>query len=283
MATTVSEIMTKNPIYYTVPSGMNEVVKVLIKNNITGLPIADGKGKYVGIISRKDIFDHSTETQTAMVMRKAKAVFDDDLVEVAAAEMVKQHRRHIAVINHDNEITGILTPQNFLPVVKERYGNVQIRKVLMNTTIPVWEKTPINVVLFTMKLSRVYASPVINDKTDFVGLITDRDIFDKVDMRSQLVFSEAGIADDEDPWSWGGLRNVFTYMIERSHLQLPEIPVEEIMVKEPAVVYSNDRLESAVRTMEVKNYNQLPVLEGHDRLTGMLNDIEIMSVFHERI
>ncbi len=85
---------------------------------------------------------------------------------------------------------------------------------------------------------------------DFVSLITDRDIFDHVDLKSTRTPTESGIADDEDPWSWtGGIRNVVTYVIERTHVSLPKIPAKEIMVKDPKVVYVNDSLSHAAKIM----------------------------------
>lgn len=279
MPSKVSEIMTKNPIFHTVPSSPNEVVKELIKNNITGMPIADNKGEYVGMISRRDIFDNPSETQTALIMRKASAVTDNDTIETAALEMFKQRRRHIAVVDSSNRIVGILTPQNFLPIIMERYGDMKVKEVMLSLCVPVWDETPINIVHYSMSLSGVYSSPVIDSDEKFVGLITDRDIFDKVDLKPQTMLAESGIADDEDPWSWGGIRNVMTYMIEKNYIKLPKTKVSQIMVKEPAVVYKNDRLRELVKTMESKNFNQLPVLEGEGNLIGMLYDIELMSVF----
>ncbi|AKA48625.1 hypothetical protein IX51_05385 [uncultured archaeon] len=279
MPNKVSEIMTKDPIFHTVPSSPNEVVKKLIQNSITGMPMADNKGKYVGMISRRDIFNNPSETQTAMVMRKASAVLDSDSIESAALEMLHQRRRHIAVVNADNRIVGILTPQNFLPIIREKFGDTKVKNVMMSLCVPIWDETPINVVLYSMSLSGVYSSPVIDSNEKFVGLITDRDIFDKVDLKPQTMLAESGIADDEDPWSWGGIRNVMTYMIEKNYIKLPKTPVKDIMVKEPAVVYKNDKLRELVKTMEVKNFNQLPVLESEGKLIGMLYDIELMSVF----
>lgn len=279
MPSEVSEIMTKDPKFHTVPSSPNEVVKELIKHNITGMPIADNKGDYVGMISRRDIFDNPSETQTALIMRKARAVKESDSIEIAAMEMFNQKRRHIAVVNGSNKIVGILTPQNFLPMIRERFGDLKVKNVMMSLCVPVWDETPINIVHYSMSLSRVYSSPVIDADEKFVGLITDRDIFDKVDLKPQTMLAESGIADDEDPWSWGGIRNVMTYMIEKNYIKLPKTKVKEIMVKEPAVVYKNDKLRELVKTMEVKNFNQLPVLEGEGKLIGMLYDIELMSVF----
>lgn len=275
----VSDIMTRDPIFHTVPSSPNEVVRNLIKHNITGMPIADSEGQYVGMISRRDIFDNPSETQTALVMRRAAAVHETDTIEKAAMEMFHQKRRHIAVINDANRIAGILTPQNFLPIIAERFSGMKVKEVMLSLCVPTWEETPLNLVHYTMSLSRVYSSPVINSEEKFVGLITDRDIFNKVDLKPQTMLAETGIADDEDPWSWGGIRNVMTYMIEKNYIKLPQTPVKDIMVKEPAVVYRNDKLRDLVKIMETKNFNQLPVLESEGKLIGMLYDIELMSVF----
>ena len=38
----------------------------------------------------------------------------------------------------------------------------------------------------------------------------------------------AGIADDEDPWSWDGIKNVFTYFIAKSNITVPDIPVKSM-------------------------------------------------------
>jgi CBS domain-containing protein len=275
----VSEIMTTQPITGTVPSPLNEIVKILIKNNLTGLPMKDIRNHYAGIISRRDIFANPVETQAALVMRNAKTVKEDDTIQYAAIEMLNQHRRHLTVVNEKNEITGILTPQNFLQVVKEKYGSIKVKDLLKTITIPIWGKTPISMLPTLMRLSGVYTYPVVNSGGEFLGLVTDRDLFDKIDLKSTTVLSEAGLGEDEDPWSWGGIRNVITYVIEKSNIQLPDIPVEKIMVKKPVVVSPNDRLETAVRNMLTGNYNQLPVLEDSKIIAGMLYDIEIMRVF----
>ncbi|MCL4337212.1 MAG: CBS domain-containing protein [Candidatus Thermoplasmatota archaeon] len=271
--------MTKNPITYKVPSSVSEIIKTLIKNNITGLPLADSRGKYAGIISRRDVFDHPDEDQTAMSMRKASTVYEDQPIENAAEEMIKQNRRHVTVLDSENRITGILTPQNFLPEIRARFGKRRVKEVLRGVAIPVWEETPLNVVALTMRLSRVYACPVVDEDGNFRGLITDRDLFENVDVGTSHHISEAGMADDEDPWSWIGIRNVVTYLIEKRNIVLPREPVRKFMITEPVVTNNNDTLEAAVKKMEAGNYNQLPVLQGTGQLVDMLYDIQILSVF----
>ena len=279
MPGTAADIMTRNAITYHVPSTVGEVIKILIKNNITGLPLVDQSGKYAGVISRRDIFENPDENQTAMVMRRAKAVTPDTTVEEAAREMIKQFRRHLAVVDDSGNVVGILTPQNFLRLVKERFGKLKVKEIERSLAVPVWEESPLSVVSFIMRVSKAYACPVIDINGDFVGLVTDRDIFDNIDVRSKFQFSETGMADDEDPWSWEGIRNVVTYMIEKSNLELPHTPVKQFMIKNPVVANSTDTVEAAAKKMETGNYNQLPIVQGNGHLVGMLQDIQILSVF----
>lgn len=279
MSKTVAEIMTKDTITYKVPSTVNEIIKTLIKKNITGLPLADAKGKYAGIISRRDIFEHPDETQTAMTMRRAPTVNQKEGVERAAAEMIRQNRRHVTVVDDENVIVGILTPQNFLPEIRTRFGKKRVKDVLKGMAIPVWEETPLNVISLTMRLSKVYACPVVDVDGNFKGLITDRDLFENVDVDTSHELSEAGMADDEDPWSWAGIRNVVTYLIEKRNIVLPNKPVKDVMLRDPVVASTNDTLETAVKKMEIGNYNQLPVLQGTGQVADMLYDIQILSVF----
>ena len=46
--------MTRNPITYHVPSTVGEVIKILIKNNITGLPLVDQSGSIGRRYARQD-------------------------------------------------------------------------------------------------------------------------------------------------------------------------------------------------------------------------------------
>ncbi len=277
----VKEIMTRNPITYTVPSSVSDAIRVLIKNNVTGVPLIGKDNKYAGIITRRDIFYNPDETQTALVMRKANTIREDDFIEEAAKEITFQGKRHLVVTNENDEITGILTPQNFLNFVREKYGNIKIKELGKFDAFPIWENTPLTVALIAMKLSQVFSFPVLDEDAKFVGLITDRDIFDKIKLSSTEVFSEAGIADDEDPWSWEGIRNVFTYIIEKSNLKVPKIQVKELMVKDPVKVYLNSTIGDAVNLMAQGNYNQLPILSGHGEISGMLYDVELLKVFND--
>lgn len=279
MSVSVSTIMTKDPITQVVPSPVREIVRVLIKHNVTGIPLHNSQNKYVGIISRKDIFRNPAETQLAMIMRKPPSVHHTDSIESAGMQMLSQGRRHVAVVNDDEEIVGILTPQNFLPYISQNYGDMHVSRFTSTTVYPIWEETPLPVFFHIVQLTDLYAFPVIDREGKLVGIATDRDIFEHIDIETELVKSESGIADDEDPWSWSGIRNVFSYIIQRGGIKLPERPVKDITVTKPAFVVSGSTISKAIEVMLKGNYNQIPVLEGSGLLQSMLYDIDLLGVF----
>lgn len=280
MTKVVREIMTVNPKTFTVPSEVRSVVKMLIQNNLTGLPITDLSGKYIGMVSRRDIFENPHESQTAMVMRRAKAANMNDPVEDAAMELNRQGRRHLAVVDEDNMVVGILTPQNFLQTIRTRHGAKKVKELGDFSSVCVYEEDPVSVVSHIMRISRTYAAPVLNLSGEFTGLVTDRDLFDKIDIEPRMETSETGMADDEDPWSWEGIRNVFTYIIVKNNVQLPKSPVKNIMVRNPVSTNTNDALDMVIRKMESGNYNQLPVFRGSNELVGMLFDTQLLKILY---
>jgi acetoin utilization protein AcuB len=53
---TIKEIMTPNPITVSPNATIGEAARLMLKNQISGLPVVDASGKLVGIITESDIF-----------------------------------------------------------------------------------------------------------------------------------------------------------------------------------------------------------------------------------
>lgn len=278
MPPNVSDVMTRDPVTCIVPSSIEQVVKILTKNNVTGAPIVDASGKYVGMISRRDIFKSPEETQTAMVMRTPDAVRESDDIAVAANSMISQGKRHVPVVNNEDKVVGILTPQNLLPTILGTHGSKKISELHIASAHMIWEKTPVNVLFSMVRLASNYVYVVLDSEGLMSGLVTDRDIFDKIEVRREAVHSEGGMDEDEDPWTWDGLRNMVQYAVLKNMITIPDLPVSEIMIKTPKVVYKGSALQDAINVMLQGNFNQIPVMHGDRRPMGILNDIDIMQV-----
>lgn len=53
---TVKDIMTPNPVTIGPNATIGEAARLMLKNQISGLPVVDGAGKLIGIITESDIF-----------------------------------------------------------------------------------------------------------------------------------------------------------------------------------------------------------------------------------
>ena len=279
MPITVAEVMTKNPITCFVPSSVEKAVKILTKKNITVMPIVDSEGKYAGVLSRRDIFKNVEETQTAIVMRTPEPIRETDPISKAAKEMVKEGKRHLVVVNESRKVVGIVTPQNLLPEAAKLFGDKKISEIFVDKVIPVWNETPLKVLFNVLRISGTYVFVVIDTEGKMVGLVTDRDIFDKIEFTRNSVSSEGRMDEDEDPWTWTGLKNFVQYAVQKNLVNIPDYNVDSVMIKEPKVSYKNERLSSAISVMLKGNFNQIPIIEGDNKPFGMLYDLNIMRLF----
>ncbi len=278
MRTKVSEIMSRNPVCVKAPGTKKDVLRTLVKHNITGVPVVNEDGKLIGIVSRRDIFENPGEEQLALLMRRdVPTVFEEDSIERAAYTMMRYGRRHVIVVDEDRNVIGILTPQDFLKVIEERRISEPVEKFVTKPCFPVHKCTPLPVVFCAMSLSSLPAFPVVDDDGKLIGIVTDRDLFEKAQVDKNVAISELGLGDDEDSWTWEGLRNVIKLFYMEEKVNLPKIPVEEVMIRDPVSIFSKSPVWEAARIMRKNNFSQLPVRNSHDDLMAMIFDSDLVA------
>ncbi len=276
----VSQIMTKSPIVLKAPASRNDALKIMVKHNITGLPVVDENKRYLGLITRRDIFEHPGEDQVALIMREnAPHVAPDAPIEEAANIMIETQRRHVAVVDSHTRVVGILTPYDFLKVIYNRRIEDPVEKFIKKPCILVHKSTPLKVVFRMITLTKINAFPVVDDDANLVGMITDRDIFENTKVETSEAVSQLGIGEDEDAWTWEGLRNILKILYVEEKLEVPKIPVSESMVKDPVSVLNKLPLYKAVKIMLDNNFSQLPVRDSLDNLVAMLYDLDLIEIF----
>ena len=274
----VKEVMTENPIVAELPGTRTEVLKKLVKNNVTGLPVVKSDdGTLAGFVTRQDIFSKPEEEQLALVIRRDMPTIGPNAsVKDAARLMVNEGLSHLPVVEK-SRLVGILTPTDLLIVVEKDNPQVTVEEIVRSPCIPIYQGAPLTVALATFRAAKVYALPVLDDDAKLVGIITDRDIFNQTVVDSSVVMSDLGISDDEDNWTWEGLRNVMKLWYEVSRVDLPKLAVKDIMIKNPMTVFRKTLVADAARTMRKNDFGQLPVRDSKDNLVGMIYDIDVVS------
>lgn len=276
---TVGDVMTSNPIVAQVPGSRQEVLKIMVQHNLTGLPVVRrSDGSLAGMITRQDIFDRPEEEQAAMIMQREHASISPKAsVEDAAKMLVQSSMRHLPVVE-GNRLVGILTPTDLLCIVEKRGIDSPVEKVIRSPCVPIFQESPLAVASVILKVSKSSALPVLDEHGRLTGIITDRDIFNKSYVEGAQAISDLGVGDDEDQWSWDGLRNVMHLWYEVSKIELPGTPIKDIMVKDPTTVFKKTAISEAARIMRKNDFGQLPVRDNKDRLLAMIYDHDIISV-----
>jgi CBS domain-containing protein len=274
----VKEVMTENPIVAELPGTRTEVLKKLVKNNVTGLPVVKADdGTLAGFVTRQDIFSKPEEEQLALLIRRdISTIGPNASVKDAARVMVDKQLSHLPVVEK-NKLVGILTPTDLLIVVEKDNPQITVEEIVRSPCIPIYQGAPLSVALATFRAAKVNALPVLDEDAKLVGIITDRDLFNQTIVDSSVVMSDLGISDDEDNWTWEGLRNVMKLWYEVSRVDLPKLGVKDIMIKNPMTVFRKTLVADAARIMRKHDFGQLPVRDSKDNLVAMIYDIDVVS------
>ncbi len=277
----VSEYMIDKPIKAELPGSREEVLRLMVKNKKTGLPVVKRETNHlVGFITRQGIFSRPDERQLALIInRKHPTISHEAAVEEAAEIFHKQWIHNIPVVDN-GDLVGTVTPTDLLKIITDRKIEEPVSSFMTSPCVPVYEETPLKVVLKIIRLSKMYALPVLNNDAELTGIVTDRDVFNLTHINSEIAISDLGLGEDEDSWTWEGLRNVMKLYYEESKIDLPPVPVKDIMVKDPVGVYMGTSLSKAAQIMIDEDFCQIVVKDSDDKLVGVLYETDVMGALY---
>jgi CBS domain-containing protein len=277
--TAVSEVMTHNPIVGTIPGSRNDVLKLMVRHNLTGIPVVKREGNgLAGLITRRDILNSPEEEQLALIIQKDPVrISSDASVEEAAKLMFTTKATHLPVLE-DGKLVGIITPTDLLYEVEKRASGVPVEELALSPCVPIYEGTPLVVGFVTFRVSKVNALPVLDAMGHLNGILTDRDIFNKFHINESVAEQEMGLGGEDDNWSWENYRNILRMWYQVSTIDVPLVPVSKIMTTSPTTVFKRTNVSEAARTMRRNDFGQLPVVDSKDRLTAMLYDLDVISI-----
>jgi len=119
---TARDIMTKRVITVTPDQDLFEVIGLLVKNKISGAPVVDRNGKYLGVFSEKssisllmDAFERGTPTHRieGFVDADAKTVTPDCGLLSIAQMFMSTHYRRVPVLEN-GKVIGLISRRDVL-------------------------------------------------------------------------------------------------------------------------------------------------------------------------
>ena len=123
----LSTIMTTDVIVVKRQTPMSEVIEILLKNNITGLPVVDDDMTLVGIISEKDVLslisvpeDDSAKVEDFMTKDVVSFEQDEDLIAICEC-LVQNDFRRVPILS-EGKLVGIISRKDIIKYILEPIG-----------------------------------------------------------------------------------------------------------------------------------------------------------------
>jgi len=274
----VEDVMSTDLIVGYVPGTIKDALSILAKHNVSGMPILKKDTKQVvGVLTRTDIFKKYDEEQLALIMSEEfyYVTKEQDLKE--AAELLHEHRIHgLPVINNRKNLVGIISPTDILRTYKED-KNESVEKYVTKLAVPVYQETPINIVMEIINITDENALPILNDELKLCGIVTDGDLFKLSHIRESVSQTDMGMGGDEDEWTWEGIRDTVRIHYSTSEVSLPPVPVKEVMIGDVIKAFRNSSVYEVAELMVKNNISHIPVVTADDKLIGMVTDIDLMA------
>jgi CBS domain-containing protein len=261
-----------------VPGTVKDALRTLAKNNVSGMPILKKDTKtVVGVVTRSDIFRNADEEQLALIMSNEIHFVEKDQDVKDAAKLLYKNRIHgLPVINKRKHLIGIISPTDILKVLSERNKDVA-EKYFTNVVVPVYKETPLNIVMEIINVTNENALPVLNDELKVIGIVSDGDLFKLSHVKESVSRTDMGIGDDEDQWTWEGIRDTIRLYYSTSKVDLPPVPVKQVMVTNVIKAFKNTPVREIAKNMIKNKISHMPVVDESDRLVGMVTDIDLMA------
>lgn len=274
----VKDAMSKELIVGYLPGTIKDALKILAKHDVSGMPILkkDTK-KVVGVITRNDIFKNPDEEQLALIMSTDLSIINKDKDVVDAAKLLYEKRVHgLPVVDKRKNLVGIISPTDILKTLPEEYNDVVENYYTSNLT-PVYQENPITIIMEIINITNETALPVLNDERTLVGIVSEGDLFKLSHIRESISRTDMGMGGDEDDWTWEGIRDTVRLYYSTTTVDLPPVPVKEVMITNVIKAYRNDPISEIARKMYKNHISHVPIVNSGNRLVGMVTDIDLMS------
>jgi CBS domain-containing protein len=271
----VKDYMTADVVHVEIPGNRDDVLKILKRTGISGVPVIKNK-KIVGIITRKDLLQKPEETQLGLLMTAKPVSIEPEMdVREAARILVTRKIRRLPVVE-DGHLVGILSVADLIHALAQLKIKEEIKDKYTSQTFALWEETPLPVVGRVMEISGVDAIPILDAENRLQGIISERDLIRNSSIEDSVGVSDFSNGTDDDEWTWESIRDNHTISFGISKVQLPNRPVKLAMVKNVVAVPANAEVSECALKMRRARVDQMPVVNGDKQLVAMLYDRELL-------
>lgn len=280
----ISKFVDRNVYYVEIPGYRSEVLDLMLKRNVTTVPIVrKGTRRLVGVITKRELVAQPDEEQLAMIVRRDIEIpHEEDLLDKAIEIMIKEEIEELPVCNSNNELLGVLKISDILRRVVSIMKIEDTIKGYYDNLVPcVWIETPLRVAMSVMKYLKTDTLVVLNNESQIVGLITDKDLIRQVEIIVREMKSDISAPSEGEAWSWDPITLVYVTKLE---MTVPlHLKVSDIMRREVPTVSEFTSISRCARLMVQRNTDRLLVLDTRGEPAGILRGMDVLRAFHHKI
>jgi CBS domain-containing protein len=272
----VRDYMMKNVVTADTPANRDEILKILKRTGISGVPVMK-EGKLIGIITRKDLLRNPLESQIALLMtHNPITIGPDATLREAAQIMINNNIRRLPVIENE-KLIGLISVADLVGAVAQLKIKDEIKDKYISKCFALWNETPLTIVGRIMEIAKVDAIPILDSENRLDGIISERDLIRCSCIEDDVEVSDFSNGTDDDEWTWESIRDMHMISYGISRIQLPTKPVKLAMVKKVIAVPTNAGVSECALKMKRGRVDQLPIINGDKRLVAMLYDRELIK------
>jgi CBS domain-containing protein len=269
--------MTTDVVSVEIPGNRDDVLKILKRTGISGVPVLKDKN-LVGMITRKDLLRKSEETQLGLLMSPNPVVISQDATLAEAAQaMITHYVRRLPVVD-DEKLVGLISVADLVTAIAQLKVQAEIKDLYTSHTFALWEDTPLSLVGRVMEISGFEAIPILDSEGKLSGIVSERDLIRNTSIEDSIQTSDFSNGTDDDEWTWESIRDLHTLTYGVSKIKLPSRPVKTAMVKNVVSVPLNAEISDCALRMKRARVDQLPVVNSDKELVAMLFDRELVRV-----
>jgi CBS domain-containing protein len=270
----ISDVMTKDVVYAEVPGDAGGALELMLEKNVSGLPVVKrDTSEIVGVVTRNDFSRRPSETQLGLLMTKGITTIssEQDITDAIKIFLSKKFRR-LPVVN--DELIGVITISDLVwKAVTELDSKDTVENYMKDTINVLWEETPANIAFELMRLSGARALPVLDSDLKLIGMLGDVDVL-KVSQRVESTKkSESTGGTEGDSWGWDSKDVIY---ITKNRLEVPNVPVKDIMVKKMVTVTKKTLITKCAKKMAKGKVEQVPVVDTQGKINGIVRDKDLI-------
>jgi len=272
----IKKIVSKNPVFVSVPGNREKALEIMRKQKVSGLPVTkEGTNKLVGVLTRSDLIGNPDEEQIALIMSRdvITAELDDDVADIAS-KMIEKDIRRIPVVK-DGDLVGVVTSFDIVALaISEMDIKDPVEDYMIETIPTTWDQSPLNVAFEVMRFFDLKCVIALNNDVKMSGILTETDFINESEVVSETSVHNSTVGTEGDKWSWDSTSVLY---VEKNHLKFSDKLVRDVSTIKVSTANTKTKVSDCAKKMRAENIEQIPVIGIEGELVGLIRANDLLK------